>query len=182
MGLLFVSREAQERLVSPWLGHSTLGLPRGGWEASLSEEADDQGRAPVDDARRFEGGGAANYVGAAALSASLALLNSVGPEVIESHVIETGGRLIEELRGRGYRVQTPREPERRAGIITFQAKNDPDRERDLARRLLRDRIHVSVRRRGEVGGMRVSVSLHTSESDCAVFLKTLERLAPPGSH
>jgi selenocysteine lyase/cysteine desulfurase len=182
MGLLFVSREAQERLVSPWLGRAALGLPRGGWEALIAPDAGEGDRAVADDARRFEGGGAANYVGAAALSASLSLLNSVGPEAIEAHILETGGRLIEELRGRGYRVQTPREPERRAGIITFQAKDDPDRERELARRLLRDRIHVSVRRSGELGGMRVSVALHTTEGDCASFLGALERLAPPGSH
>lgn len=176
-GLLFVSRDAQDKLDAPAAGYRTAELPRGGWEQLLAPAGGAEFRT-ANDARRFEGGGTANYAGAAALAASIALLNSVGLEAIESHVLELSGRLIEELRERRYRVVTPREAERRAGIVTVRLAEDPRREAQVARKLLREKIHVAVRRAGGVGGVRVSLHAHTNDDDLFAFVRTLERIAP----
>jgi selenocysteine lyase/cysteine desulfurase len=176
-GLLFVSRDAQGQLEPPGAGYRTADLPRGGWEELLAP-ADGAAFRLARDARRFEGGGTANYVGAASLAASCALLNSVGLEAIESHVLELSGRLIEELRERHYRVVTPREAERRAGIVTVRLREDPRHESQIARKLLREKIHVAVRRAAGVGGVRFSVHAHTNDDDLFTLIRSLERLAP----
>jgi cysteine desulfurase/selenocysteine lyase len=176
-GLLYASRDAQDRMEPPLAGYRAAKLPRGGWEQLLASARTVDLDLPGD-ARRFEGGGAANAIGAAALAASLAFLNSVGSEAIEAHILELGGSLIEELRGRRYKVLTPREPDRRAGIVMVHLSDDPRRELQVAKRLLEEKIHVSVRRAAGWGGLRVSIHAFTGEEDLRVFLNALERLAP----
>lgn len=176
-GILYASGEAQAKLEPPLAGYRTAALPRGGWEQLFAPASSSDFSLPGD-ARRFEGGGTANYIGAAALAAALALVNSVGIEAIEAHVLELGGALIEELRARNYRVLTPRETERRAGIVTMRFGEDPRQEAQIARKLLREKIHVAVRRAAGFGGLRISIHAHTSEEDLKVFLRALERLAP----
>ena len=176
-GIAYVNRESQGKLNLPIAGYRTAALPKGGWEQIFAPARQMELSLP-DDARRLEGGGTANYIGAASLAAGLALLNSVGAEAIESHILELGGRFIDELRARRYRVLTPREPERRAGIITVRFGDDSRIEAQIARKLLRERIHIAVRRAAGVGGLRVSIHAHTSEEDLNVLLRALERFAP----
>jgi selenocysteine lyase/cysteine desulfurase len=86
--------------------------------------------APLDDARRFEIGNY-NYSGFSALGAGLDLILGLGLDRIERHVLDLTGRLIDGLAAMGGRVDvwTPREAQRRAGIVGFAP---PDVERVAA--------------------------------------------------
>jgi selenocysteine lyase/cysteine desulfurase len=71
-----------------------------------------------DDARRFELG-FPNYPAIYTMNFSTGLLLETGIERVESHILELGGYLIERLTQAGYEIMTPREPEHRAGNISW---------------------------------------------------------------
>lgn len=75
---------------------------------------------PAASARRFEAG-SPNSLGQAALSASLALLHAVGPDVIEARVLDNTRSLLARL-GSMPKVEilTRSEPARQSGIVSFR--------------------------------------------------------------
>jgi cysteine desulfurase / selenocysteine lyase len=97
-----------------------LRLTQHGWH--MVEDAGDFDRKdwrPADSARRFEAG-SPNMLGIHALEASLSLLLEVGIEAVGAAVAERADRLIELIDRHGLELLSPREPVRRAGIITFR--------------------------------------------------------------
>jgi len=74
----------------------------------------------ADGAQRFESG-SPNMMGITALNASLGLLLDVGIENIQAAVLNNTRYLLDKLHALGnIKILTPREPERFAGIVTFQ--------------------------------------------------------------
>jgi selenocysteine lyase/cysteine desulfurase len=74
---------------------------------------------PALDARRFECG-SPNLTGTHGLEASLALLQEVGLEAVQAAIEARIDHLIAAVDARGYELLSPREPDRRAGILTFR--------------------------------------------------------------
>lgn len=108
------------------------------------------------DAARFELGGP-NMLGIYALNEGVRLLNEVGAERIERHVLALGGRLLDRLAPLGLPLMTPPDPTRRAGIVAWA---DPDCAA-TARRLAAQDIAVS----GSSGRIRAAVHLYTSADE-----------------
>jgi cysteine desulfurase/selenocysteine lyase len=75
--------------------------------------------APAADARRFECG-SPNLLGAHGLEAALALLQEVGLPAVHVAIEARVDRLITLIDARGYELLSPRDPDRRAGIVTFR--------------------------------------------------------------
>lgn len=74
---------------------------------------------PARSARRFECG-SPNMLGAAALEASLSLLEEVGMEHVSMHLAERVQWLYEGLAAiPGVRLHSPEDPQRRSGIVSF---------------------------------------------------------------
>ena len=90
---------------------------------------------PKPDARRFEPG-VPPYASLAGLDGALEVLESVGVDNVHDHVANLCDQLIEGLLERGCQVLTPRERERRAGIVTFRhpKRASDEIERDMASR------------------------------------------------
>jgi selenocysteine lyase/cysteine desulfurase len=175
-GLLYVSREALGRLRLPLAGYLNVSPPEGGWGEYFQTPSISpvQEHRFVGDARRFEIGGTANYPGAIALAASIDTLNAVGPQRIAEHIRGLTDRLIEGLDRLGIALVSPRDPERRSGIVTFTVGDSPANIA-LADRLLRRAVLVSVRYTSGVGGVRVSCHAYNDESDVDRLLSELER-------
>ena len=98
----------------------TLRLTQFGWH--MVEDMGDYDREdwqPAQSARRFECG-SPNLLAAHALEASLSLLQEVGMAQVEAAIAERADRLIELIDAEGLELLSPRQPERRAGIITFR--------------------------------------------------------------
>jgi selenocysteine lyase/cysteine desulfurase len=158
------------------------GRPPGG---SLIEWFQDPSASPEDEvlfpagARNFENGGTANHPGAIALLESLELVAAVGQEAIAAHARSLGTRLIAGLDALGLRVVTPREPESRAGIVTFGLPGGVDSERALAEDLQARRIAVSVRYSAGFGGVRVCLNGMNAEGDVDRLLEAVAAL--PGT-
>ncbi len=112
---------------------------------------------PAADAKRFECG-SPNTLGVHALDASLSLLLETGIDHIRAAVAERTQRLIELIDGRGFELLSPRDPERRAGIVTFRV---PGADHRTLHQALTDRGVICARRGG---GIRFSPHFYTPHS------------------
>ncbi|SDS46333.1 aminotransferase class V-fold PLP-dependent enzyme [Pseudomonas oryzae] len=123
---------------------------------------------PARSARRFECG-SPNMLGATALEASLALLDEVGmarvATLIEARIAQLQAGIVTLP---GARLLSPREPERRGGILTFTL-NDRDNAA-LFESLRQNQVVCALRG----GGIRLSPHFYTAET---VIEETLELLA-----
>jgi cysteine desulfurase/selenocysteine lyase len=119
----------------------------------------------VDDARRFEPS-SPNVVGLYGLRAALSLLLEVGIERIQAHVLDLTDRLLAGLEAQGKEILTPRERQRRAGIVTC-------RTADVARdyeRLKEARVLISQRE----GYLRISPHFYNVPAEIDRLLEILE--------
>jgi selenocysteine lyase/cysteine desulfurase len=141
-----------------------------GWTSAARqglEDLTDFGLPPWPTARRYEGG-SVPPLQVICLEAALELLMRLGAERTEERVQRLGGLLAGGLEARGYRVVTPLEPARRAGITAFEAC-DPH---GLVERLREAGIVVAVRE----GRIRASTHFYNDEGDVE---RLLEALPPP---
>lgn len=96
-----------------------LRLNQFGWH--MLENAHDYERLdwePAHTAHRFEAG-SPNMIGIFALHASLSLILEVGIRSVSESISRNISYLIEILEKKGFKVLSPRAPERRAGIVVF---------------------------------------------------------------
>lgn len=136
----------------------SLRLYQYGWH--MVEHCGDYDRTdwePAAAATRFECG-SPNMLGIHALEASLSLLLETGMDTVHAAVAERADRLIALIDQRDFELLSPREPERRAGIVTFRVPGaDPQA---LYRALMG--LGVICAQRG--GGVRFSPHFYTPES------------------
>ena len=180
-GILYIRRDARDRLRPPIAGYMSLEPPAGGWQnyfqtASITPLSDYRF---VREARRFEIGGTSNYPGAIALAASLRLINNLGTAAIWEHIRGLTDRLIDGLRNLGVKVVTPAEEGCRSGIVTFSV-GSVDHNVALMQRLLDRKILVSVRYTSFVGGVRVSCHFFNSQADIEMLLAAVGEILRAG--
>lgn len=147
VALLYVKPELRPR----------LRLRQYGWH--MVEHRGDYDRVewtPADDATRFECG-SPNMLGIHALDASLSLLMETGIDEIQAAVEERVTRLVGLVDQRGFDLLSPRQPERRAGILTFRV---PGTDAQALFRKLIDRGVICAQRGG---GIRFSPHFYTPE-------------------
>lgn len=165
-GLLYICRDALERLRPPLAGYLSLETPEGGWgqyfqTPTISPLADHRF---VEEARRYELGGTANYPGAIGLAASLQMINELGAETRARRIYELTDHLIQGLTELSVRIVTPVEPEHRSGIVTFSV-GSAEKNVALMDYLLDHKVLVSVRYTSQVGGVRVSCHFYNDTND-----------------
>jgi selenocysteine lyase/cysteine desulfurase len=165
-GILYVRRERASSLKAPLAGYLSVEPPEGGWGHYFQTPTITPLRDYrfVDEARRFEIGGTANYPGAIGLAASLELVHEIGQERIAARILELTDYLIEELQQRQIDVITPTDANHRSGIVTFSV-GSADENVAMMEHLLDHRILVSVRYTSGVGGVRVSCHYYNNPDD-----------------
>jgi len=163
-GFLYVRRETMPHVRLPLAGY--LNVQVEGWDTYFQNPT----IVPVrdysfaDEARRWEIGGTSNYIGAAALAASLHMINDLGSSNISAHVHALADHLVESLPGLGTSLVTDFPRAQRAGIVSFSIGSADD-NLDLMRHLEQNSVMVSVRYTAGVGGVRVSCHLYNSRAD-----------------
>jgi selenocysteine lyase/cysteine desulfurase len=176
-GVMFMSDRALENLEPSSFGYLSMEEPAGGWGTFFRTP----GISPVREyqfptaARRFEIGGTSNYPGAVGLAASLRMINGVGIEVIEQHVRWLAELLRQGLEERGARIISHPAPRARSGITTFGFHDTPEEDYALLQKMLADRVLISMRYTGPVGGLRVSTHFYNTEDDILQLLDGLAR-------
>ena len=174
-GLLYIRKGRLPELKKLTAGYLSLETPEGGWEHYFQTPSISPLReyAFVNEARRYEIGGTANYPGAIGLGASLKLINDIGRGPIAAHILELTDSLMEGLRKLGVKVVTPPEKRSRSGIVTFSIGSS-ERNLALMNHLLDHRILVSVRYTSGVGGVRISCHFFNSKDDLFRLLNRVE--------
>ncbi len=155
VSFLYVAAALRERLRPRWRGWRDV--------ADIWDFLDyDQALAP--DGARFEGG-TLNYLGIAALDASLAVIAEAGTPAIARHVLALTDRLVAGLSELGAEILSDRAPGRASGIVTFLLEGvDPV---ELGRALGRDGIVTTFRQTG----VRVSPHGHNTEAHIDALLE-----------
>ncbi|MCG6895678.1 MAG: aminotransferase class V-fold PLP-dependent enzyme [Thiocapsa sp.] len=135
----------------------TLRLRQFGWHM-LAHSGDYDRRIwePAEDARRFECG-SPNLLGVHALEASLSLIEEVGIERVWREIEERTRLLIERIDAHGLELLSPRNPDQRAGIVTFRVPGMASAV--IHGGLMRRRVLCADRG----GGIRFSPHFHTPE-------------------
>ncbi len=174
-GLLYIRKERLPELRKLTAGYLSLNMPDGGWENYFQTPSISPLREYefVDEARRYETGGTANYPGAVGLAASLKMINDIGRGNIAAHILELTECLMDGLRALDVEVVTPAEKSGRSGIVTFSI-GPVERNLELMNHLLDHRILVSVRYTSGVGGVRVSCHFFNSKDDLDRLLTRVE--------
>ena len=107
--------------------------------------------------------------------AALSYFNELGVEQIERRVRRLSGYLIDGLGDLGVKVNTPFEPEERAGLVTYTTgKHGLDLE--SYRALQGSGIVVALRYQQGVGGIRVSTHFFNTEEEIDMLLKVQKKL------
>jgi selenocysteine lyase/cysteine desulfurase len=119
-------------------------------------------------ANRFEFG-ESNLIPNVALSRSLEYLQGIGIDRIERESTSLVEYLISRLNEANYEVLTPRDPSKRAGIVTFRISKDELDHRRAAIELRTMGILVSPR----YGGLRACCHFFNDREDVEILLVTL---------
>ncbi len=165
-GFLYLSEDFRARAKPPLAGYLSVADPEGGWEKYFRTPSITPVRHYdfLEDARRWETGGTANYPGAIGLAESVGLINDIGIENVGGHVLSLTDHLIDGLRQHDIRVVTPEDRQYRSSIITFSVGDDADNIA-LTNFLQANHVLVSVRYTSGVGGVRVSCHLFNNQAD-----------------
>jgi selenocysteine lyase/cysteine desulfurase len=158
IGFLYVRKEWIERLQPAFAYYMAVSQPEPWLQYDWTLRSD---------ARRFERTGL-NVAGLHGLHAALSLLLEVGIERIHAHLLGLTDRLLEGLQLPEEQILTPRQRERRAGIVTF-------RTADVAadfERLKEANVLVSQRE----GYLRVSPHFYNTPAEIDRLLQVLEGL------
>lgn len=181
-GILYVSPQALPLVTPSVWGYMNLENPEGGWGNYFSDPRIVAVRPPqaysfLGTAQRLETGGTSNYPGAVGLAASMRLVNDIGIDSIEEHVLGLTDRLIAELPSTGATVITVPERKHRSGIVTFRFYRDLEAERQLVARLCSEGVLVGIRFTAGVGGVRVSCHYFNTNEHLDSLLLALRRAA-----
>ena len=174
-GFLYINRDLMPELRAPLAGYLSLETPSGGWGNYFQTPSIIPVRdySFVNEARRFETGGTANYPGAIGLAASLKLINDIGPAIIAERIYQLTDHLIVGLQALEIEIVTPVKHEQRSGIVTFSIGTAEDNVA-LMERLLDQNVLVSVRYTSQVGGVRVSSHFYNDIADLDRLLNVVE--------
>lgn len=109
------------------------------------------------------------------LHAALRYFNDLGMENIERRVRRLSGLLIDGLLGLGCRVNTPLEPERRGGLVTYSTGSHELNKRSYETLVARN-VLVFLRYSGGVGGIRASPHFFNTEAEIDKLLSIQKAL------
>lgn len=167
LGMLYVSDRWVERLKPAWVAR--FSVVTGKHESDLGDGV----LRLQPDARRFEIGNY-NWIGIAALDASLDLILGIGPEKIERHAVGLAKRLAGGLEQLGYPVCRPPAESARSHIVTIGTlgagdayTSDDARLNRFSAALKEANVKFTVRR----GLVRFGLHLYNNEADVDKILE-----------
>ncbi len=165
-GFLYLSKQFRSKVKPPLAGYLSVSEPADGWGSYFRTPSITAVRdyGFVDDARRWETGGTANYPGAIGLAESVGLINDIGIENVGEHILSLTDYLIAGLKQQDVQVVTPEDRRYRSGIVTFTV-GDVEDNIALTNFLQEHKVLVSVRYTSDVGGIRVSCHLFNLSED-----------------
>jgi selenocysteine lyase/cysteine desulfurase len=162
VGTIYIDLDVLEELHTPQVGMCSVPDP---WNFFDYDQ-------PLNvDCARFECGCSA-HLSHHGIRPNLEMLLDLGPGNTQKYLLELTGYLHDELTGRGAKVLTPREDDRRAAIITFDARSAGwDDAQTLFNTLTEQHINVAVR----MGLVRVSPHFYNEVKEVDKLLAAVFR-------
>ncbi len=119
------------------------------------------------DSRKVEAG-CLNYAGIAAINAGAKLLNKLGIEDIEDHILNLEKKLIDKIKGLPYVKRNPSNPDKRSGILCLEY---PKNLKSVLQNIFDKRdIYVTFR----MNYIRISFGLYNTSKDVTAIANALE--------
>ncbi len=177
-GILYVNKDTLPRLKQSYAGYLNTTVPEGGWGAYWENpSAPSVNKWTFDEtARKFEIGGTSNYPGAIALGESLALVNEIGIERIESRVRQISTYCMDKIEKIGGTLITHRDPGHFGGIVIARLYDDLDTDRMILKKLHAKNIFIAQRFTDYVGGFRISCHYFNNYHDIDVMIEGMKEL------
>lgn len=177
-GVLYVNKESLSKIHQSYAGYLNTTVPEGGWGAywenpsapSVNDWTFDQ------TARKFEIGGTSNYTGAIALGESLALVNEIGIENIESYIRSLSTYCMDRMEEIGGTLITHRDPGHFGGIVIARLYDDLDTDREILKKLHARKIFIAQRFTDFVGGFRISCQYFNNRKDIDTMIGAMKEL------
>ncbi|HKJ69264.1 MAG TPA: aminotransferase class V-fold PLP-dependent enzyme [bacterium] len=161
-GFLYLSEALQERLTPAYLGWLSVENPF---------HFHDYKQKLKPTAEQFELA-TPNTIGAYGMHAAVQLLQEVGLQKIERHILDITGYLRNELPKRGYEVKTTFTDQERAGILLFSC-GDPQENKRIFGKLSGKNVTISYRE----GALRVAPHFYNTRADMDRFIGILEEVS-----
>lgn len=177
-GVLYVNKESLSKIHQSYAGYLNTTVPEGGWGAywenpsapSVNDWTFDQ------TARKFEIGGTSNYTGAIALGESLALVNEIGIENIESYIRSLSTYCMDRMEEIGGTLITHRDPGHFGGIVIARLYDDLDTDREILKKLHARKIFIAQRFTDFVGGFRISCQYFNNRKDIDTMIGAMKEI------
>ncbi len=109
-----------------------------------------------------------------AIQPGIDIIAQVGVDHIRAKSMRQTARIIELADRRGYAVNSPREPEARAGTVTV----NPDHAYEVSRELIARGIIVDYR---ENAGIRIAPHFYNSDAEVRHTMDTIAQILDDGS-
>ena len=103
-----------------------------------------------------------------ALGGALSLIEEVGAENISKRILALTDRLVEGLRGKGYRMVSSRSPSEASGIVAFRSD---DEDLEAIRKHLEEEHHIVIAVR--CGRLRASPHFYNTEAEIDQLIEAL---------
>jgi len=121
----------------------------------------------ADSAKRYDNG-SYNLAGIFALGGALSLVEEVGAEHISKRILALTDRLVEGVRGKGYRTVSSRSPSEASGIVAFRSDGD---DLEGIQRHLQEEHHIVIAVR--CGRLRASPHFYNTEAEIDQLIDAL---------
>jgi cysteine desulfurase/selenocysteine lyase len=156
-GMFYCRSSSLEQLRPSVVGYHTVDKPLDHADFELT---------PRPGAARFEEA-LVNFPGVYGLDAAIQILLELGPDEVESRVLELTSVAMEGLRTKGYAITSPTGARERSGIVAF--RHPTKAAADVDRTLQRRGVDVAVRR----DTLRISPSYYNDADEIDRFLRAL---------
>lgn len=144
------------------------------WEGPDHDNIEDYNKPLVRSADKFDTGCTTPF-SIWGLHAALKYFNDLGIKNIQGRVKRLGGYLIDGLLDQGCKVNTPLEPERRHGLLTYSADSHKMNE-EIYEALLKSNVMVYLRYSGGIGGIRAATHFFNTEEEIDNLLKIQKKV------
>lgn len=178
-GFMYVREELIGSLELPPYGILNRSEPESKWSYYWSDPHKDLWVLPevARDAVKYEWGGGPAYFPVVALGESIKLINSIGIEAVEGHLMRLRKEIVDRALGQGYTVLSPTSSsERYSSIVLVSTGRGISFDMKLARTLRSTKYMVSYRGAKGLGGIRISPHLYNTLDDVEAFFDEFNRL------